>query len=377
MKHRDGRDGPPPEIIHEWLEPIGGAENVIDELMAAWPTSRVTCLWNDAPERFPVDRVRETWLARTTARRSKPLAVLLSMTAMRHLGYSDATWTLASSHLFAHHARFSGPARGARRYAYVYTPARYIWSPELDPRGNNLLVRAVASVLKVPDRRSARNLFSVAAISNVVADRISKYWGVTARVIYPPVDIESLAQLATEPLTDGELDILRDLPDDFLLGASRFVPYKRLDQVIALGEKTRMPVVIAGDGPLKEELQLAAQHSTTPVRFVLAPSRRLLAELYTRATAYVFPPNEDFGIMPVEAMAMGTPVVGLSVGGTSETVIHGSTGILLDNFDDIPENLMQDVRSLRPDDCVRRAREFGPDRFHEGLRHWLSREFSE
>lgn len=332
----------------------------------------MTALWNDAPERFDRSRVRESWLARTPIRRYKPLAVLGSLLAMRQMGRSESQWTLASSHLFAHHARFSGPARRARRYAYVYTPARYIWAPDLDERGRSALVRLVTPLLRRIDRRAAQRLTSVAVISRVVQERVRSAWGIDAAVIYPPVDVDGLVALSKDPISPADLLVLDTLPTDFLLGASRFVGYKNLDKVIRLGELTGLPVVIAGDGPLRSVLVEAAARSSTDVQVVLSPSRRLLVELYGRARAFVFPPEEDFGIMPVEAMALGTPVVGLNRGGTSETVEHLRSGVLIDDFSNLDgPMILAELSKLKRREVRRRANEFSTHVFARNLLEWL------
>ena len=116
-------------LVHEWLAPRGGSENVFESLTRIFPDAARYCLWNDSDGRFTVDG--ETWLARTPLRGHKAAALPLMPLAWRTLPDVDAEWILTSSHLFAHHARFGGVARHAPKLVYAHTPARYIWTPEL------------------------------------------------------------------------------------------------------------------------------------------------------------------------------------------------------------------------------------------------------
>jgi glycosyltransferase involved in cell wall biosynthesis len=359
-------------IVHEWLEPHGGAEKVMEEIAAVFPDAPIRCLWNDAPARFEDGRVSETWLSRTPLRRKKSAALPFMPATWRNLGKSDAEWILCSSHLFAHHARFDGAARLAPKYVYTYTPARYIWEPELDQRGESLLVRTASRPLRRLDAYRAQEARSIAAISEFVRERIARTWGRDSVVIFPPVDVSAYVGGSAEDLTESDRSILDQLPDTYVLGASRFIPYKRLDLVIKLGVTTGTHVVLAGNGPSLGDLRLIASKYPGQVTFVDRPSLPLLRELYRKALAYVFPPVEDFGIMPVEAMATGTPVIARNVGGAAETVVDGVTGFLLKDFSDA--EMIEAVRRLgeiRPADCVAQAQRFNSARFQEDLTDWV------
>jgi glycosyltransferase involved in cell wall biosynthesis len=358
-------------IVHEWLEPHGGAENVIQELRFAFPDAALRVLWNDDPARFPPSDTRETWLARTPLRRHKALAIPAMLAAWRQLPDRDVDWVLASSHLFAHHARLRHQ-RGVRKLAYVYTPARYIWEPELDARGSSRVARTAAKPLRRIDRRRAQEVDEIVAISAFVRQRIRTAWGRDAAVIYPPVDVDAYLADPAPALTEPERVLLDALPDEFLLGASRWVRYKRLDLVIETAAETGLPVVIAGSGPEGDALRALARERGVAAHFLDRPSRPLLSALYRRAVAYVFPGIEDFGIMPVEAMAAGTPVIGRAVGGVSETVQNGVTGILVDDFE--PESVRAAVSAARevdPADCRARAAAFSPSGFSSAMREWI------
>ncbi|WP_184750193.1 glycosyltransferase [Microbacterium thalassium] len=355
-------------IVHEWLEASGGSENVFETLVDAFPDAGRLCLWNDSGGRFT--DVDETILARTPLRRNKALALPFMPAVWRSLPERDADWILASSHVFAHHARFGGPARDVPKLVYAHTPARYVWVPELDQRGDSLAARAISAALKPIDRRRAAEPTAIAANSRYIAARIAEKWDREAEVIYPPVDVGAFAAPLT--LTDDEQRILDALPSEFLLGVSRFVPYKRLDAVIEAGLASGMPVVLAGAGPEERHLREIGASCGIPVELVHRPSYSLLRALYRRASALVFAPVEDFGIVPVEAMASGTPVIANAVGGASESVIEGVTGAHVTTWKrgELREAVARALEA-RPQDCIARAEDFDTCVFTSRIRSFV------
>jgi glycosyltransferase involved in cell wall biosynthesis len=362
-------------VVHEWLAKRGGSENVVEEIVATFPDAQLQSLWNDAPDRFTDLNVAETWLARTPLRKSKALALPFMPATWRHLGSNDADWVLCSSHLFSHHARFAGPARDVPKLVYAHTPARYIWTPDLDARGNNVFAKAARLPLQALDRHRAQEAQAIAANSEFVRKRIQDCWKRDSVVIHPPVDVQAFADDPAAHLTPEEEQVLATLPDTFLLGASRFIPYKRLDLVIALGVASDTPVVLAGDGPSLPELQTLADRHPGRVTFVIKPSRALLSALYRRSLAYVFPAIEDFGIMPVEAMATGTPVIARDFGGAAESVVDGVTGVHLGDFTgQAGREAVALAATLRPEDAISRAWQFDTSVFRASLRSWVATE---
>lgn len=361
-------------LVHEWIAQSGGSENVFETFAGIYPDSDLVCLWNDSVGRFDSSRLRESWMARTPLRRSKAAALPLMPLAWRTLRDRGYDWALISSHAFAHQARFRGAGDGFRRMVYVHTPARYVWTPDLDARGNGVAARAVSAGLRPLDRRRAQQGADFAANSVYVADRIRTAWGVEPRVIFPPVQVERIQHVTdwADELDDDEAATLSGLPDGFVLGASRFIPYKRLDLVIETGEMLGRPVVLAGAGPLHDELQVRAARARVPVTFVDHPSSALLYALYSRCALYVFPAVEDFGIMPVEAMAAGAPVLARNVGGAAESTDHAVTGALTsftepDEVREAADLAIGTTRAARLEHATR----FGMERFEQQIRSWV------
>lgn len=360
-------------IVHEWIEKIGGSENVLEAIAQTFPESDVLCLWNNAPERFPDRTVLETVLARSPLRGRKAMSLPVMPAVWRHQRNHDYDWAMVSNHAFAHHVRFTCQAPEFKKLVYAHTPARYVWTPDLDERGSGVAVRTIASALKGLDRRRAQEAMSIAANSSFVQTRIRDTWKRESVVIHPPVEVSAIQQVADwrERLTAEEQGVMAELPSTYLLGASRLIPYKRLDLVIRAGEAAQLPVVIAGSGPEEEALRAQAARSTVAVHFVAHPSDALLRSLCQQAVVYVFPAVEDFGIMPVEAMAAGTPVVCGAVGGVVDSVIDGVTGVHVQSWTD--ENLAVAVRSalaLDPAVISHHAKSFSREAFQSSIQRW-------
>jgi glycosyltransferase involved in cell wall biosynthesis len=370
---RTNRAMSPGIIVHEWVERWGGAERVLDAMMDAFPEAGVRVLWDDTPV-LDGREVTESWIARTPLRNNKALALPAMLPTWRMPSPGSPEWMLVSSHLFAHHVK---TRPGTRKYVYAHTPARYIWEPERDRRGDSMAARAASSILKPIDRRRAAEATSIAVNSRFTGERVARAWEQPSQVIYPPVDTKNLVATTDwrRDLTDDEQRQLDALPEKFLLGASRMVQYKRLDRVIQIGAQVKLPVVIAGTGPSHVALRSWAAALGADVTFIIAPSDAMLRALYAHALAYVFPAVEDFGIMPVEAMACGTPIIGNSAGGVRETIeaVGGGVTCEIEGQNDWDELLAQatslDAEAFRP-----RTQMFSRARFISELQDWVGGE---
>lgn len=308
-------------LVHEWFAATGGSENVFVALTEVLPQAKAFVLWRDDTSHRGAG-FHESWLARTPLRRVKPLALPVMPLAWRTLTRERFDVVISSSHTFAHTVKIgSDPA--TRYLSYVHSPARYVWSPTFDGRGSHGLFTVPRKALRAMDVRLSRHVHSYAANSVEVRERLRRYWRRDARVIHPPVDVDYFAEPLPVPGGDG----------GYLLGVGRWIPYKNFDLMIAIAEAARVPLVIAGSGPQEAALRRLATTAGVPVTFELRPSRQRLRDLYRGARALLFPNHEDFGIIPVEAQATGTPVLGARRGGLLETVLSGETGFLLDTAD--------------------------------------------
>lgn len=290
-------------LVHEWFGATGGSEEVFRRIADLVPHAERFVLWKDRDVTEP--GLRESWLARTPLTRSKALALPLMPLVWRTLTRERYDVVISSSHAFAHTVRLGSPEQ-TRYLSYVHAPARYLWSPTFDGRGASPLLAPPRRVLRAADVRLSRHVHSYAANSREVQNRIRRYWRRDATVINPPVDTD---YFAAAPAVD------RSQSRDYLLGVGRWIPYKNFDLVIGIAEAAGLPLVLAGSGPEETNLRRLADRVGVPVTFEVMPGKERLRQLYWGARALLFPVHEDFGIIPVEAQACGTPVLGLRRGG--------------------------------------------------------------
>lgn len=311
--------GLPPRVAlcHEWFTTLGGSDVCaarIAELLDVdavftftYREELVRHLLGDRGVRL-AHRMGATDLAKDHWQRFLPLMPH----AWRSLDLSEFDVVITSSHSCTNAVAV---APGSVHISYCYTPMRYAWEPHLEKSRLPAVVRPLwpvaASWLKRADRRWSRNVDAFIAISNTVAARIERFYDREAEVVYPPVDTGFF-------VPDGNAG-------DYFLAAGRFVGYKRFDLAVNAFSRLGQPLVIAGSGP---ELSRLRASSAPNIRFEVDPSRERLRELYRGARALVFPGIEDFGIVPVEAQSCGTPVIARGVGGSTETVVDGVTGLL-------------------------------------------------
>jgi glycosyltransferase involved in cell wall biosynthesis len=241
---------------------------------------------------------------------------------------------------------------------------RYVWTPELDVRHGRRAPSALLWPFRAVDRRLNAHVTAFAANSNEVRARIERYWGRSAEVIYPPVDSDYF-----RPASESQLPF-----SSYVLGAGRWIPYKRFDLTIEAAALADLPLVIAGGGPDEQRLRYLADQHGGQVVFEPQPSRARLRDLYTGAAVFAFPGHEDFGIMPVEAMLCGTPVAGVARGGLLETVVHGETGCLVDRPDAAElANAFHQAAGMSGNGPRMAALYFGVDRFQREFLSWLER----
>ena len=360
-------------LVHDWIEPTGGSEKVVDEFAKLFPGAPLFCLWNNDPDRYGDRPVHQSWIARTPLRDRKAMSLALMSRAMRHASVQQADWALVSSHSFAHHFGSNGTTRAVPTGVYVHSPARYLWAPEIDPRGQSRAIRSVAGIFRAQDRKYAGAGASYSVNSQYIADRVRRAWGIESSVIHPPIDVDHLVDAAAQP-DSPESDKLGALPRDFVLGASRFVSYKRLDAVIRFGESTDRPVVLAGSGEDEARLRRIAATARVPVHFFGRPSDAALSHLYRSCAVYVFPPVEDFGMMPAEAMACGARVIVNRDGGAGEILASLGGGVTHDFRHESAHTILDEALGQTPPTVEDVRRLLGPVRFRQQVYDWLDRE---
>lgn len=306
-------------IVHEYFIQDGGAEQCAIEFSRLLPAAKLRTTFFDhdrfgtriTPERvqpWPLQRL----LGATRHFRSLLPIYPLYFGSMRVNG---ADLVLTSSIAFTKAVR---TPPGVVHLSYVYTPMRYAWDLDTYLTGSSYgrLTRAAARLLRWAlqrwDRRTATRPTVIVAISETVKARIRDRWGRESEVIYPPVNVDEI-----HPTGEDE---------GFYLVAARMLSYRRLDLAVEACSRLERSLVVVGDGPERERLERLAGPT---VRFLGHVERERLVRLFQTCRAYLVPGIEDFGIAPVEAMAAGKPVVAFAGGGAAETVVDGTTGVLV------------------------------------------------
>lgn len=295
-------------VIHEWLITYAGSERVLAQILSCFPDADLYAVIDHLSDR---DRaVLGGKRASTTFVQKLPLSrhlykyyLPLMPLAIEQIDLSGYDLVISSSHAVAKGV-LTAPHQV--HVSYVHSPMRYAWDLQgaYLPSGRGWLMRWLLHRLRAWDQLSAFRPDLIIANSRYIAARIEKVWRRPALVVYPPVDIGSFS-------TDGERE-------DFYLCACRLVAYKRVDLVVeAFRAMPTRRLVVIGDGP---ELAALSRVDAPNIVFMGWQPFETLRWHLQHAKAYVFAGEEDFGILPVEAQACGTPVIGFSRGGLRETV---------------------------------------------------------
>jgi glycosyltransferase involved in cell wall biosynthesis len=352
-------------ISHEWLTIPGGSEKVVLQLLELFPHADIYTTVYDPepwPEAIRRARVHTSFLDRLPgARRHYARLLPLMNAAFESFDLRDYDLVLSSNHACAKNV-ITGP--GTLHVCYCHTPMRYAWEPshfagERIGRVERLLLPLLLGRLRRQDLVASSRPDHYVANSRHVAARISKYYRRDSTVIHPPVDVEPLL---SSPRWEG----------DYYLYLGRLVPYKRPDVAVAACARLYRPLKVVGGGRGADELSDLAGPRT---EFVGRLSDAELRGVLAGARALLFPGEEDFGIVPVEALAAGVPVIAYGLGGVRDTVTDGVTGVLYGDPDsDGLAGAIERFEGMRFDEAAlrERARGFAPERFRSRLAELLT-----
>ena len=356
-------------LLHYWLTNMRGGENVFREICGMFPdgdvfTHALGRAMRDqvkgGGERWNGHAVSETFIARLPFGRKHPQAYLpLMPMAARTLELEGYDLVISSE---------SGPIKGirkpkgARHVCYCHTPMRYLWDMHdayyRDAGlGGKLAMKLFTSYLRKEDLRSAESVDVFVANSHFVAERIRRIYGREATVVHPMVDYDFFSR------GEGE-------KADYYLLAGQLVPYKRPDLAVAACLKSGRRLKVVGTGNQIERLKTLAGGSPL-IEFAGRVGGEELRRAYSAARALLFPGVEDFGIVPLEAQAAGTPVIAYGVGGALETVNAGETGLFF--FEQSVTSLIGAIEEFESRDwssavCRENARRFSPEVFRLAFR---------
>lgn len=358
-------------IIHYWLVGMRGGEKVVEALCDLYPQADIfTHVYEPSmvSEKIRSHKVFTTFI-NALPRASKMYKTYLPLMpiALEQLDLRGYDLIVSSE---------SGPAKGivppadALHVCYCHTPMRYVWNMYHDYRnGAGRLTRALmpplAHYLRVWDVTSASRVDSFIANSDTVAKRIKRYYGSKSVVIFPPVDTEafSIAQ-------ESELE-------DYYLMAGELVSYKRPDLAVRAFNEMKLKLVVIGGGEMLEELRRIAGPT---IKIMGAQPFRVLQQHYARCRALIFPGEEDFGMVPVEAMASGRPVIAFGRGGAIETVVEGLSGTFF--YEQTVEAIKVAVthlanKSIDSAKIAKHARQFGRTQFAQKTKAHIDGLFAE
>jgi glycosyltransferase involved in cell wall biosynthesis len=347
-------------ITHEWLTVPGGSEQVVMAMLDVFPQAELFTSVYD-PEPWPAQitdrRVHASALNRIPrAARIYPRLLPLMDAAFRSFDLRGFDLVLSSNHACAKNVR---TPPGTLHVCYCHTPMRYAWDPsflrdEELGRVGSLLAPPLLAYLRRRDLAGSRRPHAYLANSTFVAERIRRHYGRSAEVLHPPVDV------------DRFLGIARGTPSHYLF-LSRLVPYKRADLAVAACARLGRPLKVVGEGR-GERVARAVAGPT--VEFLGRVPEADLPELLAGARALLFPAEEDFGIVPVEAQAAGVPVIAYGRGGVRDTVVDGRTGVLFgeQTVDSLCDAIERFEAREWPDAPLREnAARFAARRFRDGL----------
>ena len=357
-------------IVADWLTNMAGAENVVLALAEAFPGAPIyTSVYT--PESMPAFKkfdVRTTYLQKLP----KPLRKLhkffpmLRVNAFRQLDLSEFDIIISSSSAEAKQVRKT--RAGQIHICYCHTPIRYFWSHYDDYKKDpgfgklNWLVRLFMPLmipgLKRADYEAAQNVDLYIANSLEVQKRITRYYGQPSTIVYPPVDVDRF-----EPSRER---------GDYYVTLGRQVPYKRHDLAVQAATKLNIPLKVYGNGSEHERLkQLAGPTIEFFTGRFGAASDEAVTQALNGAKGFIFPAEEDFGIVSVEALAAGAPVIAFGQGGALDIVQDGESGVLF--AEQTPQSVINALRKaetidFKPGTLRRKAKRFDKGLFITKMR---------
>lgn len=368
-------------IVHELLTMKGGAERVLRILADMFPEAPIYTLLYDEQKLgdwFPKERVRTSILQSSSINNPlKAISNKLKAPSFNHHRYlkkfphaveawnfDDVDLVISSSSAFAHGIITNGKPK---HLCYVHSPARYLWDQthavqERASQGmlgtlKKTYLSRVFHKLRIWDAEAAARPDMLLAASKEVQRRIELYWDRTSDIIHPPIDDSWFQKTSHESRVTS----------NFFLIVSTLARYKHIDIAINACNRLGLPLKIVGDGPDRKRLERLAGPT---IEFYGYREGDELRNLYTDAQAVIFPGLEDFGLVPIEANACGTPVIAYRGGGVLETQIEGVTAAYFSEqtSDSLAQTLQSfDHKKYSKENCRKQAKNFSQSKFEQEM----------
>jgi len=316
-------------LVHDYLNQYGGAERVLEAFTEIYPKAPIFTLIHDK-RFFPEKKIFTSFLQKTPfAKKHHRYFPPLMPLAVEKFDLSDYDVVLSDTASFAKGV-ITKPE--TLHICYCHTPTRYVWDDSHKyirefsmPKIAKFFIPFFMNYIRLWDREAAHRVDKFLCNSKFIGSRIKKYYKRDAQVIYPPVDVNRF-------IPKGKVS-------NYFLMIGRLLPYKRFDLGIEAFNKLGMPLKIIGSGPEKKKLQKLANPN---IEFL--PEVDDLEKYYQSCQALIFPQEEDFGLVAVEAMACGRPVIAFKGGGALETVKEDKTGIFFN--EQTVDSLIKAVRNF-------------------------------
>jgi len=348
-------------LVHEWLTGLGGAERCLKVFTELWPDAPIfVSVYNEDNFRdwFPPEKIRTSFLQKW------PKALKLYRHYLPFMPKAVESYDLRGYDvvLSSSHCAAGGciPDKGATHVSYCYTPMRYVWDLRDTYVANMGTITRTVFQSQVPrlrrwDVKRSERVTHFLPISETIRERIQRIYKRDGKVIYPPVR-DKLFQ----PCSPDE-------KEDYYLVMSRLVGYKRLDLAVEACAKMGRKLIVGGTGGDYERLKSLAGDTVEFIGFVKEED---VPGLIARAKAVMHPSLEDFGIVPCEAACAGTPTIAYGVGGASETVVDGETGVLF--MEQTVESVMDAIETFEKTDfdvpvLRKQGEKFGEERFRQEI----------
>lgn len=384
-------------LVHDWLNQIGGAENVLEELVDLFPNAPIyTSMY--APEKMPTKYrnwdIHTSFMQRLPGilEHHQPYMPLYPL-AFQRTTLNDYDLVLSNKSGFCHGVVTAAASAGLNSLAlssssngstpspfhslnstdkkaihvcYCLTPTRFLWLyeqyREREKIGGmtDIVLQPFLSLLRRWDRQAAQRVDHFIAISTEIQQRIKQIYGRNSVVIHPPVNTNYFVPAPVPKV------------GDYYLSIGRLIPYKRVDLAVdAFAQLPDQKLIVVGDG---RDYAALAERATPNVTFLGRQSRSKIRELLQHCKAFVFPGREDFGIAPVEALSTGRPVIAFKGGGALDTIRPGTTGEYfteptVESLVEVLQNFDADAYS--PIDCRAQAELFSTESFRYKLMDYL------